>query len=186
MLLDKQAHLRDDGLNFTGLFPFATVEPVIKATASGVQRSASTSEVSATGRNARLGRFIELRDAYGDTYIYAKLGRVLERYTRLAHASRWGPRNPHARQAGKTRPVPLRKGAWVTSGTVLGSVRGATPGTQAHFLFEIRPAGAGPIDPRPILQAWQALGDVELSSESDAMRALNPRVFSLMVDIATK
>ena len=32
----------------------------------------------------------------------------------------------------------------------------------------------------------QALGDVELSSESDAMRALNPRVFSLMVDIATK
>jgi hypothetical protein len=32
----------------------------------------------------------------------------------------------------------------------------------------------------------QALGDVEPSSESDAMRALNPRVFSLMVDIATK
>ncbi|MBV9891745.1 MAG: hypothetical protein JO090_12765 [Rhizobacter sp.] len=32
----------------------------------------------------------------------------------------------------------------------------------------------------------QSLGDVELSSESDAMRALNPRVFSLMVDIAAK
>jgi len=32
----------------------------------------------------------------------------------------------------------------------------------------------------------QAIGDVELSSESDAMRTLNPRVFQLMVDIATK
>jgi hypothetical protein len=32
----------------------------------------------------------------------------------------------------------------------------------------------------------QAIGDVELSSESDAMRSLNPRVFQLMVDIATK
>jgi hypothetical protein len=32
----------------------------------------------------------------------------------------------------------------------------------------------------------QAIGDVELSSESDAMRMLNPRVFQLMVDIATK
>ena len=32
----------------------------------------------------------------------------------------------------------------------------------------------------------QAIGDVELSSESDAMRVLNPRVFQLMVDIATK
>jgi hypothetical protein len=32
----------------------------------------------------------------------------------------------------------------------------------------------------------QAIGDVEMSSESDAMRSLNPRVFQLMVDIATK
>src|SRR5262249_2869454 len=29
--------------------------------------------------------------------------------------------------------------------------------TQAQFLFEIRPASAGPIDPRPILAAWQLL-----------------------------
>jgi hypothetical protein len=32
----------------------------------------------------------------------------------------------------------------------------------------------------------QALGDRELSSESDAMRTLNPRVFQLFVDIAAK
>jgi hypothetical protein len=32
----------------------------------------------------------------------------------------------------------------------------------------------------------QAIGDVELSSESDAMRSLNPRVYELIVDIATK
>jgi hypothetical protein len=36
-------------------------------------------------------------------------------------------------------------------------------------------------------QAYQeAIGDVELSSESQTMRALNPRVFSLMVDLAGK
>jgi hypothetical protein len=36
-------------------------------------------------------------------------------------------------------------------------------------------------------QAYQeAIGDFELSSESQTMRTLNPRVFSLMVDIATK
>jgi len=32
----------------------------------------------------------------------------------------------------------------------------------------------------------EAIGDFELSSESQTMRTLNPRVFSLMVDIATK
>jgi hypothetical protein len=32
----------------------------------------------------------------------------------------------------------------------------------------------------------QALGDRVLSSDSDAMRSLNPRVYQLMVDIATK
>ena len=36
-------------------------------------------------------------------------------------------------------------------------------------------------------QAYQdAIGDVELSSESQTMRTLNPRVFSLMVDIASR
>jgi hypothetical protein len=32
----------------------------------------------------------------------------------------------------------------------------------------------------------QSIGEVELSSEGDAMRSLNPRVYELIVDIATK
>ena len=37
-------------------------------------------EVIRTGHDATLGHFIELRDAYGDIYTYAQLGRVLKRY----------------------------------------------------------------------------------------------------------
>jgi hypothetical protein len=46
------------------------------------------------------------------------------------------------------------------------------------------------VEPDPALRDspayQQAIGDVELSSESDAMRTLNPRVYELIVDIATQ
>jgi hypothetical protein len=67
---------------------------------------------------------------------------------------------------------PLRAGATVIAGTVLGHV-GAAAGslpqalpasstgkvTEPHILFQIRPAGAGAplIDPKPILDGWVAL-----------------------------
>jgi murein DD-endopeptidase MepM/ murein hydrolase activator NlpD len=35
--------------------------------------------VTAVGESARLGRYVKLRDAYGNTYTYARLGRVVER-----------------------------------------------------------------------------------------------------------
>jgi hypothetical protein len=35
--------------------------------------------VTAVGRSARLGRYVKLRDAYGNTYTYARLGRVAAR-----------------------------------------------------------------------------------------------------------
>ncbi len=54
-------------------------------------------EVIRTGRSARLGRFIELRDAYGDRYTYAQLDRVLG-HTGPQRRSSW------ARQASAAAP----------------------------------------------------------------------------------
>src|SRR5688500_3207743 len=36
--------------------------------------------VTAIGENKRLGRFLKLQDVYGNTYTYAHLGKVAERY----------------------------------------------------------------------------------------------------------
>ena len=54
---------------------------------------------------------------------------------------------------------PLKRGARVTSGTVLGHVGRFSPNTAAHLLFEIRPAGRGAprIDPKPVLDGWKLL-----------------------------
>jgi hypothetical protein len=62
---------------------------------------------------------------------------------------------------------PLRRGAMVIAGTVLGHVGAGTSrvgaaageGGQPHVLFQIRPAGVGAplIDPKPILDGWVQL-----------------------------
>ena len=54
---------------------------------------------------------------------------------------------------------PLRRGARVTSGTILGRVGRISERNAPHLLFEIRPAGRGAprIDPKPILDGWKLL-----------------------------
>ena len=54
---------------------------------------------------------------------------------------------------------PLKRGARVTSGTVLGRVGRISARNAPHLLFEIRPAGRGAprIDPKPILDGWKLL-----------------------------
>jgi hypothetical protein len=54
---------------------------------------------------------------------------------------------------------PLRKGAHVVAGTLLGQVGKPVPGKASHLNFEIRPAGKGApsIDPKPILDGWKLL-----------------------------
>ena len=54
---------------------------------------------------------------------------------------------------------PLKRGARVTSGTVLGRVGRISERNAPHLLFEIRPAGRGAprIDPKPILDGWKLL-----------------------------
>ena len=199
------------------------------------------------GRSERLGRFVKLLDVYGNTYTYARLGKIAETYpaprkrtakrkairrelkldaapkgaasrtttpaARRAAAKAAAPRpaakaparkvrlsadgdaapvkerlfanpeRPKARAAGgaaqlgeapalvdaKSAPVgfdkrdfvarPMREGARVIGGTVLGRVGARTGGKASHVLFEIRPAGRGAprVDPKPILDGWKLL-----------------------------
>ena len=199
------------------------------------------------GRSARLGRWVRLRDVYGNTFTYADLGEIAthhpvlrpRRMTRTAiareldlprgdsrpdqpasttrsAARRAGARRAAARanadaavqpsprlrasteRAGKERlfahparpnvvrtaaatraekpdfePIvgatrfdpsdydsrPLRKGARVVAGTVLGRLGDERAGRAPRLRFEIRPAGRGAprIDPKPILDGWKLL-----------------------------
>jgi Transglycosylase SLT domain/Peptidase family M23 len=54
---------------------------------------------------------------------------------------------------------PLKRGARVTAGTVLGRIGKVSERTAPHVRFEIRPAGRGAprIDPKPILDGWKLL-----------------------------
>ena len=78
----------------------------------------------------RLGRFLRLRDLYGNTYTYAHLGELAS----------------------------VKQGARVRAGAILGRLGGGS-GTSPYLRFEIRPAGRGAprIDPKPILDGWKLL-----------------------------
>jgi hypothetical protein len=54
---------------------------------------------------------------------------------------------------------PLRAGAIVVAGTILGRVGPSRNGVRAGLVFKIRPAGPGApsIDPKPILDGWRLL-----------------------------
>ena len=54
---------------------------------------------------------------------------------------------------------PLRRGAIVVAGTILGRIGGVTQGVSSHLYFMIQPAGknAPHIDPKPILDGWKLL-----------------------------
>jgi hypothetical protein len=56
-------------------------------------------------------------------------------------------------------PKPLRRGARVIGGTILGRLGIETEKGAPHLKFEIRPAGQGAprIDPKPILDGWKLL-----------------------------
>jgi hypothetical protein len=68
--------------------------------------------------------------------------------------------NKAARQRSlrASKRLPLRRGAVVTSGTVLGRVTTANGAHAGHLRFAIRPAGdPSTIDPGPILSNWSQL-----------------------------
>jgi hypothetical protein len=100
------------------------------------------------GRSQRLGRHVQLRDVYGNTYSYSRLGKVAGAHTAANEGSQ--PRG---------RAVQLKKGARVIGGTILGRLGERTDRGSARMVFEIRPAGRGApsIDPTPILEGWKLL-----------------------------
>ena len=57
------------------------------------------------------------------------------------------------------RSSPLRAGAIVVAGTILGRIGPSPSGGRAGLVFKIKPAGPGApyIDPKPILDGWRLL-----------------------------
>jgi hypothetical protein len=66
---------------------------------------------------------------------------------------------PFGLDPSKVTLRPLRKGARVIGGTILGRIGDTVPGKASHLEFSIRPAGKGAplIDPKPILDGWKLL-----------------------------
>jgi murein DD-endopeptidase MepM/ murein hydrolase activator NlpD len=134
--------------------------------------------VTQIAHSGPFGPSISLKDAYGNTYTYAGLGTLSTVYpvleaveskrpaaTRGALANLApGASATNSASSGATRAFragsdnvylhPLHVGAQVIAGTVLGHV---APGAEPHVVFQIRPAGAPPVDPKPILDGWVKL-----------------------------
>ena len=75
-----------------------------------VDRRPGRPDRQGSARNKRLGRFVQLRDVYGNTYTYAHLGK-LARATRCRKAERNGHQGAGRRQASSScpsRPTPSR------------------------------------------------------------------------------
>jgi Transglycosylase SLT domain/Peptidase family M23 len=87
--------------------------------------------VVATGHSGRFGRYVTLRDAYGNRFTYGHLSAL---------------------------PGAVRRGVRVAGGAVIGRVA-AGRGVASHLSFRVRPPGrdAPWIDPTPLLEGWKLL-----------------------------
>jgi murein DD-endopeptidase MepM/ murein hydrolase activator NlpD len=139
------------------------------------------------GESERLGRYIVLRDAYGNRYTYAKLGRIVRNRRlvvmptgrekrvpvdsqnirprlyalpgRVEERQRLGAREGVDNAAALGADGSIRVGSKVIAGTVLARIGAGEDGVDPHINFSIRPAGRGAprIDPKPILDGWKLL-----------------------------
>jgi hypothetical protein len=124
----------------------------IGAARGTVVRVAEDGTVTRIGNRGRLGRSVQVRDAWGDTYVYARLGSVAKRVPE---------------PAGHNLDVNLRVGSWVRAGTAIGRLGVA-------MLFEFRPAGDGREDPRPLLDSWTQLATTEHNTGRATRATLAP------------
>jgi hypothetical protein len=137
------------------------------------------------GDSERLGRYVVLRDAYGNRFTYAKLGELVRDERLVVMPTGKEKRVPidsenlrpriHAlpeRVEGSDEPArsvdsvttpgadgTIKVGSKVIAGTVLARVDAGADGIDPHLNFSIRPAGKGAprIDPKPILDGWKLL-----------------------------
>jgi murein DD-endopeptidase MepM/ murein hydrolase activator NlpD len=138
------------------------------------------------GKSKKLGRYVVLRDAYGNRYIYAELGKIVRKHRKVVMPTGKEKRVPvdsqnirprlyalpgraegdraHAGKsvdsvAARDADGTLRVGSKVIAGTVLATIGSEEEGVDPHINFAIRPAGKGAprIDPKPILDGWKLL-----------------------------
>jgi murein DD-endopeptidase MepM/ murein hydrolase activator NlpD len=138
------------------------------------------------GESETLGRFVVLRDAYGNRYTYAELGEIVRDRRLIVTPTGEEKRVPVDTQnlRPRLRALPdrveaeqdnaiqeevdnvtpgadgsLKVGSKVIAGTVLGRIGSSADGIDSHLNFAIRPAGRGAprIDPKPILDGWKLL-----------------------------
>jgi soluble lytic murein transglycosylase-like protein len=153
-----------------------------KAAAVAVQDG----RIVAVGSSRKLGRYVVLRDLYGDSFTYSGLARIARVERRAPAQTNTGkvrlylhPGNADTAEAHSAATVgspqqtakraerdhQLSVGSLVKKGTALGYVRTPPGAEDGHLRFAISPAGdSGTIDPRPILENWMLLE-----------RALHPR-----------
>jgi Transglycosylase SLT domain/Peptidase family M23 len=140
-----------------------------------------------SGNSERLGRYVVLRDAYGNRYTYAKLGQIVRNRRLIVMPTGREKRIPVDSQNIRPRlhALPgrveerqrssahegvdnatalgadgtIRVGSKVIAGTVLARIGEEEDGVDPHLNFSIRPAGRGAprIDPKPILDGWKLL-----------------------------
>jgi soluble lytic murein transglycosylase-like protein len=111
------------------------------------------------GSSPKLGKYVVLRNIFGDVFTYAGLGSIARSYT-LPNAPRTnlGARGADRRSGHANHALPLRVGSVIAKGTVLGRVRVPPGARDGHLRFAIRPAGdPNTIDPGPILANWTQL-----------------------------
>jgi murein DD-endopeptidase MepM/ murein hydrolase activator NlpD len=138
------------------------------------------------GRTKRLGRYLVLEDAYGNRFVYAKLGSFVRAHRVMVGTSgeqrrvpvesqdirprlyalpgradrgRRGARAQVDQAAASGSSSTLKVGSRVIAGTVLARIGEGEEGADPHINFAIRPAGRGApqIDPKPILDGWKLL-----------------------------
>jgi Transglycosylase SLT domain/Peptidase family M23 len=137
------------------------------------------------GDSERLGRYVVLRDAYGNRFTYAKLGELVRDERLIVMPTGKEKRVPidsenlrprihalpgrvgedsEATQSVDSVTTPgadgtLKVGSKVIAGTVLARIATGSDGIDPHVNFSIRPAGKGAprIDPKPILDGWKLL-----------------------------
>jgi hypothetical protein len=155
--------------HFSDGFPAAPGEPgktlagtVIYAQAGAPVIAVQDGEITAVGESPTLGRYVSLRDAYGNTYTYAQLGSVASLYpvleprvdtavsARIAHPSGHGagvgPAPVVPASAGVQPHSPLSQAA-VTTGLAMGAANALET-----------PPPAKPTSPPPTLPAPPAGG----------------------------
>jgi Transglycosylase SLT domain len=137
------------------------------------------------GDSPELGRFISLRDAYGNTYTYAQLGRVARLYPVLkphegaakapaprSEAPEPRPTGPASAGSQPTAAAPALEGAGVP-GQALELPGGLQPSTAVGS----SPAGGGPALTAPAVQVSPPQPATPAPPPAPAPAASAPRVF---------